>query len=77
MPCDSFHHSINQEMRNQKNIYDLNDFTQIVASKGNCIVLEDFIGFPDGVSQAKYSSKKPHLKAIKVVEFLRNSVEMF
>ena len=64
-------------MRNQNNVYDFNDFTQIVASKGNCIILEDFIDFPNGVSQAKYCSKKPHLTAIKVVAFPCNSVEMF
>ena len=43
-----FNNMVEQGMRDAKNIYDFNDFKEVVVSKGNCEVLEQFIDFPNG-----------------------------
>ena len=34
MSADSFHHQIEKEMKTKKNVYDFNDFEQVIAAKG-------------------------------------------
>ena len=70
---DSFHLSVEQGMRNAKNIYDFNDFKTVAASKGSCCVpLEEFIDFPNASNQ-----NKPKLRNVKIVQFHRGETNMF
>ena len=73
MSCDSFHHSVEQGMRDIKNIYDFNDFKEVVASKGNCKALEQFTDFPKGSNQSK---TKPKLRNVKIMQFRRGETYM-
>ncbi len=34
MSADSFHHKVEAAMKKQKNVYDLDDFVQIIAKYG-------------------------------------------
>ena len=73
MACDSFHHSVEQGMRNAKNIHDFNDFKTVVAPKGSCCVpLEQFIDFPNASNQ-----NKPKVRNFKIVQFHRGETKMF
>ena len=61
-------------MRDARNIYDFNDFKEVVASKGNCEALEQFADFPNGSNQSK---AKPKLRAVKIIQFRRGETYIF
>ena len=67
---------VEQGLRDEKNVYDVDDFKKIIDAKGKCIAAEDFFEFPDGLSQG-ITCKTPLLKAVKVVQFRSGSLEMF
>ena len=58
---------------------DFQDFIELVNSSGKSLVMEfkDFLDFPRGVSQGKYTQGKPKLEDIQVVLFKRGSDKIF
>ena len=66
MSADSFHHQVEQGMRQKKRVEDFQDFIDIVNKCGISLVMnfDDFFKIPKGLSQAKYTSNKPKLENV-------------
>ena len=79
MSADSFHHKVEQCMRQKKRVEDFQDFVDIVEKCGKSLVMRfsDFFQFPKGVSQGNYASNKPKLENVQIVKFSRGKKEMF
>lgn len=75
MACDSFHHKIEQGMRDMKNVFDFNDFnTEGIAYE---MKRNDFIDFPNGMSTGEYISSKPLLKHVRITQFRKGPTNIF
>ena len=79
MSCDSFHHKIEQGMREKKSVYDFDDFVSIVRDKGIAYEMKstDFVDFPNGMSNGAYASSKPLLRDVRIVQFRKGDTNMF
>ena len=79
MSADSFHHKVEQAMKQKKRVEDFQDFVNVVEKCGKSLQMKcnDFYNYPKGVSQAKYASKKPKLENVQVAKFSRGSSELF
>ena len=75
--CRATAFSVEQNMKDVKNVYDFEDFKNVVASKGNYAVLEDFIDFPNGSSESRQCSAKPKLRGVKIVQFRSGHTNIF
>ena len=78
MAADAFHKSIEEGMRDTKNVEDFYDFERIIQSKGialrmNCF---DFKKYDSKLSQAK-DTLYPYMEDIVVVRFVKGSYKMF
>ena len=76
---DNFHLQVEQRIRQKKNVEDFQDFVDVVGSCGQSLVIKynDFLDFPEGVSQANYTREKPKLEQVQVIKFERGSIKMF
>ena len=65
MSADSFHVAVEKEFKKRKNIYDFEDFVDVINTRGEAITMDhkDFLMLTDGVSQGKYTSK-PYLSEV-------------
>ena len=80
MSADSYHHLVEKGMNEMKNVYDFQDFVNVLDSNGKSIVLKssDFFYFPRGVSEkSKFTEGKPFLDDISIVKFQRGTSKMF
>ena len=59
MSADSFHAKVEKKMREQENVYDFNEFEEVINSVGiNCpMKATDFCDVIRGVSTAAHTSK--------------------
>ncbi|KAL1279358.1 hypothetical protein QQF64_026031 [Cirrhinus molitorella] len=82
MSADSFHHGVEQEMRNRGVVYDFEDFVNVVASSNSrkVEVVEmknvDVLNGKDGHSSTK-TKKAPILSKMSVIQLRRGSRSMF
>ena len=55
MSADSFHHQVEEAMRQKKNLYDFADFSQCVSKSGIVIemTVDDFFDFRNNLSSGK------------------------
>ena len=80
MSADSFHHQIEKEVKQMKNVYDSPDFFESVASrKGLSVTLNegDFLQRENRVSLSKVTEGKPVLADVECVRFSKGSLKMF
>ena len=79
MSVDSFHHQVEQGMRQRKRVEDFQDFNKIVNNCGKSLLMSfnDFFKIPKRLFQAKYTCDKPKLGDAQVVKYVRGSAEMF
>ena len=77
MSADSFHHSVEKEFRKRKNIYDFQDFVDVINTNGEAVIMKhgDCKLFTKDVSEAKYTCK-PLLQDVAEIQFRRGSIEM-
>ena len=62
MSADSYHHLVEEGMNEKKNIYDFQEFVDVLKINGEAIVMKssDFLDFPRGVSEkSKFTAHKP------------------
>ena len=73
MSCDSFRHKIEQ------NVYDFIEFKSIIEAKGIAYEMRssDFIDIPNSLSNGKYTSGKPYLKDVRIVQIRKGSTNLF
>ena len=78
MSCNSFHHKVEQGMRNAKSVLDFEDFVTIIKDKGIAYEMKsnDFIDFPNGMSTGDYASSKPVLKKVKISQFRKGTTDI-
>ena len=78
MAEDSFHHLIENEMRRRKNVYDFNEFHDIINAKGNGVVMEvgDSPNYENKLSKAK-GTNYPYMDDIVAEEFRSGSTCLF
>ena len=79
MAADSFHRSVEQEMKRRKTVYDFTDFEDTIrCAKGIPLLMqpEDFKEFPSKQSRGAYT-KYPLLDKIVVVKFTKGSSKMY
>ena len=80
MSADSYHHLVEKEMNERRNVYDFEDFLEVLNVHGRAILMKsgDFINVPRGVSdQSKFTEGKPLLDDISVAMFNRGSTKLF
>ena len=79
MSADSFHHKVEQCMRQEKRVEDFQHFADIFENCGKSLVMRfsDFFQFRKGVSQGNYARNKPKLENVQIVKFSRGKKEMF
>ena len=66
-------------MKKSSKIFDFEDFKQVINQKGIAIEPQyhEFYEIPRGVSSAKFAEKKPKLKEIQVVQFIKGPKKIF
>ena len=67
-------YDVEKEFKKRKNIYDFEDFVDVINTKGEAITMDHkyFLMLIDDVPQGKYTSK-PYLSKVVEVEFRRGS----
>ena len=78
MSADSFHHSVEEEIRKKKSLYDFDDFVECVQNQGIAIVMnaESFSDFKNEKGCGK-DIKVPYLKNICEIQFRKGSTKIF
>jgi hypothetical protein len=78
MSADSFHAKVEQGMRKSRNLYDFDDFRNVVAECGEVKVMEieNFKEWKNEATNAK-ATKKPKLHDIKEAKFLKNDPKLY
>ena len=76
--ADTFHAAVEKEFKKCKNIYDFEDFVDLINTRGEAITMDhkDFLMLIDDVSHGKYISK-PHLPEVVEVQFRRGWQKIF
>ena len=79
MPADSFHHLIEQGLKNAGKVQNFSDFVNIVEKYGKAHVMriDDFLSIPRGVSNGAFAKSKPHLEDVRIMEFRRGSFRLY
>ena len=68
MSADSYHHLVEKGMNAKKNVYDFQDFVNVLNVDGKSIVIEssDFFDFPRGVGEkSKFTESLNHQSPYK------------
>ncbi|XP_041358684.1 uncharacterized protein LOC121375341 [Gigantopelta aegis] len=78
MSADSFHARIEMGLRAKRNVYDFDDFCEVVSKFGKALPMEhtDFYKYKNESSSAAFT-KKPHLNNVQEVMFKRGSSNIF
>ena len=78
MSADSFHTAVEKEFKKRKNIYDFEDFVDVINTSGEAITMDHkaFLMLTDDVSQGKYTSM-PYRSEVVKVEFRRGCQKIF
>ena len=80
MSADSFHKSVEREMKKMDKLYDFDDFVSCVGKAGETLLMQvgDFYQFESGLSESKESkTSRPLLRDVSVLQFRRGSFSMF
>ena len=79
MSADSFHHLIEQGLKNAGKVQNFSDFVNIVEKYGKAHVMriDDFLSIPRGVSNGAFAKSKPHLEDVRTMEFRRGSFRLY
>ena len=79
MSADSYHHLVEKATNEKKNVYDFQEYVDILNVHGQAIMrFEDIINFPRGVSgQSQFTRNKPLMDDISVAKFQRGSTKLF
>ena len=78
MSADSFHHQVEQNIKQRKKLYDFKDFVACVGKSGIAEEMSplDFFDFQNNLSSAK-DTNYPYLRDIAVVVFKRGETKMY
>ena len=78
MSADSFHHSVEEEIRSKKKLYSFKDFVSCVEKRAESIIMEpeDFFDFKNEKGSGK-DIECPLLNSLSVIKFLKGSTKMF
>ena len=74
MSADSYHHLVEKGMHAEKNVYDFQEFVDILDIDGKAILMKasNFINFLRGVSEhSQFTKDKPMLGRISISKFIR------
>ena len=79
MSADSFHDLVEKKMNLLKNVYDFNDFIQVINYAGKALQMNfsDFVKYPRCLSIGKWASNVSRLGNISVVKFFKGSKCIF
>ncbi|XP_072041154.1 uncharacterized protein [Amphiura filiformis] len=77
MSADSFHHQVESGMKKAKNVYDGQDFKQIIDETGVAAQMKptDFIMYENGLSQGNFTNR-PLLSDVQEAKFTRGSTQL-
>ena len=80
MSADSYHRLVEKGMHAAKNVYDFQEFVDILDIDGKAILMKasNFINFPRGVSKhSQFTKDKPMLDRISIAKFIRGNTKLF
>ena len=78
MSADNYHHLVEKGMNEKKNIYNFQEFVDVLEINDEAIVMKssDFLDFPQGVSEkSKFTAHKPVLDIKSIAKFQRGSTK--